>query len=403
MTEPLSHAATEPPNTSGTHHMGHKLRWLGIGTLIVALGVVALGLALRAKAYSELKAANADTASTVFTVPLTRAATNDTLVLPGNLQAINSAAIYAQTTGYLRHWSADIGDNVARGHILATIDAPDVSQQLAQARADEQTARANLHLAQTTAARWAALLAKDAVSKQEADEKAGDLAAKVALAHAAHANVLRLEAQRGFTRIRAPFAGVVTSRSTQVGALIVSGTAAATPLFTVSDVHRLRIFIHVPQASTTQIHNGMHATLALPEYPARSFDAVVTRGAGAVDPQSGAMLVELQADNSDRALKPGAYAQVTLPLVGATQILHMPSSALISRGAGNFAACVDAHSVAHLIPIKVGQDDGASLEVLSGLKGDERVIDTPPDAIADGDHVHVVAAPLAAAEHHAQK
>jgi len=380
-----------------------NMRRAAIIAVVLALLVVGVGLAFRAKAYSDLKADSAANATlTVLAVPVKRATASAALVLPGNLQALNTAAIYAQTSGYLKHWSVDIGDAVRRGQTLATIDTPDVTQQLEQAKADYQTAAANRQLAQTTAARWTSLLAKDAVSKQEADEKSGDLSAKIALANAARANVRRLEAQRSFGAIHAPFDGIVTSRTTQIGALIVAGSASSTPLFTVSDVRRIRIYIHVPQANSAQIHQGMHATLALPEYPARPFDAVVTRAADAVDPQSGSMLVELQADNSDRALKPGAYAQVNLPLAGALPVLHIPSSALISRSNGTYVATVDAHDKIRLMPIKVGQDDGSSLEVLAGLQGSERVVDTPPDAIADGDAVHVMMGGAGAAGHHAK-
>lgn len=373
---------------------------IGLIVAVLALIAVGTGLFFRAKAYSDIKADSGQNAVvTVVAVPVQAGKGTSALVLPGNLQALNAAAIYAQTSGYLRHWYVDIGDNVRRGQTLALIDTPDVTQQLAQARADYQTALANRSLAETTATRWSALLAKDAVSKQEADEKSGDLSAKRALANAALANVRRLEAQRGFALIRAPFDGVVTSRTTQIGALIVVGSAQSTPLFTVSDIRRIRIYIHVPQANSAQVHPGMHATLALPEYPARTFDATVTRAADAVDPQSGSMLVELQADNADRALKPGAYAQVTLPLVGAQPVLHIPSSALISRGNGTYAATVDKQDHVHMVPIKVGQDDGAMLEVLAGLHADDRVIDTPPDAIAEGDPVHVMAGKLGAGSH----
>lgn len=383
---------------------GFNMRRAGIMAVLIALVLVVLGLALRAKAYSDLKAdSSQNTTLTVLAVPVKRAATSAALVLPGNIQALNAAAIYAQTSGYLRHWFVDIGDNVRRDQILAAIDTPDVAQQLAQARADYQTAVANRQLAQTTAVRWSALLAKDAVSKQEADEKSGDLSAKTALSNAARANVRRLQAQLSFGLIHAPFDGVVTSRTTQIGALIVAGSASSTPLFTIADVRRVRIYIHVPQSNSAQIIKGMHATLALPEYPARLFDAVVTRTADAVEPQSGSMLVELQADNSDHALKPGAYAQVTLPLTGALPALYIPSSALISRGNGTYVATVVGQNKVKLLPIKVGQDDGRSIEVLSGLHGDEHVIDTPPDAIADGDTVRVMMGNTSAAGHNAKK
>ncbi len=207
----------------------------------------------------------------------------------------------------MRRWLVDIGDPVKDGETLAILDAPEVDQQLAQARADYRTALAEQNLAKTTSERWRTLLAKDAVSQQEADEKAGDFAAKTAVANAQAANVRRLSALQGFTRLTAPFAGVVTSRSAQIGALVTAGSASSQPpLFTVSDVRRMRTYVRVPQGFSAQVHPGVHATMTLPEYPGRTFNAEVTRTARAVDQQSGTVLVELQSDNADRALEPGA-------------------------------------------------------------------------------------------------
>jgi len=366
------------------------MKRVGIGAAIVALAIVAGGLAVRARADHDARSvAEANGTPTVAVVRPQRDGTGGNLVLPGNVQAFNSAAIYARTNGYVRRWLADIGDGVSAGQTLAIIDAPDVEQQLAQARADYQTALANRGLARSTAVRWSALLKQDAVSKQEADEKNGDLAAKNALANASLANVKRLEALQGFTRITAPFSGVVTSRSAQIGALIVAGTAASAPLFTVSDVHRMRIYVRVPQLYSAQIRQGMHATLTLPEYPGRRFDAVLTRTADAVDVQSGTVLVELQADNGDRALKPGAYAQVSFPLAAGTGSVHLPASALIFGEKGMSVAVVGSDDRVRIRPVTVGRDEGSTVEVLTGLSGGERVIDTPPDALANGDKVRV--------------
>ncbi|WP_332836112.1 efflux RND transporter periplasmic adaptor subunit [Flavisphingomonas formosensis] len=366
------------------------MKRLGIGAGIIALAIVGGGLTVRAWADRDAKSiAEANGTPAVSIVRPERDAKAGNLVLPGNVQAFNSAAIYARTNGYVHNWLADIGDSVTSGQTLAVIDAPDVEQQLAQARADYQTALANRRLAQSTATRWSALLKQDAVSTQESDEKNGDLAAKNALANASLANVKRLEALQGFTRITAPFSGVVTSRSTQIGALIVSGNAASTPLFTVSDVHRMRIYVRVPQVYSAQIHQGMHATLSLPEYPGRIFDAVLTRTADAVDVQSGTVLVELQADNGDRALKPGAYAQVAFPLTGSTGSVHLPSSALIFGEKGMSVAVVGPGDKVSIRPVTLGRDEGATVEILTGLAGGERVIDTPPDAIANGDTVRI--------------
>jgi RND family efflux transporter MFP subunit len=367
-----------------------QLKRFGIGAVLVALLIVAIGLTARAWADRDTKAvAEANATPVVAVVQPERDVQSDGLVLPGNVQAFNSAAIYARTNGYVRRWLADIGDTVEAGQTLAIIDAPEVEQQLAQARADYQTALANRALAQSTATRWSALLKQDAVSKQEADEKNGDLAAKTAVANAGLANLKQLRALQGFTRLTAPFRGTVTSRSAQIGALIVAGNAASAPLFTVSDVHRMRIYVRVPQAFSAQIHPGMHATLSLPEYPGRTFDAVLTRSADAVDVQSGTVLVELQADNGDGALKPGAYAQVSFPLTGIPGSVHIPASALIFGEKGMSVAIVGHDNKVVMQPVKIGRDEGSTVEILTGLSGNERVIDTPPDAIATGDSVRV--------------
>ena len=275
------------------------------------------------------------------------------------------------------------------------LDAPDLDQQLAQARADYQTTVAQQSLSGTTARRWATLLKADAVSQQEADEKAGDFKARTAVANASLANVRRLEALKSFTTLRAPFAGTVTSRAAQIGALVVSGTAGAQPLFTVSDVHRIRIYVRVPQASIGQLHPGSQATLTLPEYPGRTFPATLVRAAGAVDNASGAMLIELQSDNSDGALKPGAFAQVSFPISGAGGALRIPSSALIFAGNGTTVAVVDGNGRIAIRPVTIARDLGRQLEISAGISAADRVIDTPPDAIQTGDVVHAVPQPKA--------
>jgi RND family efflux transporter MFP subunit len=374
---------------SGDQPQPRNLKKVGIVAGVVALAVVALGIGTRVNADHNLQTvAHEDAVPTVTVVTPTSNAAGQGLTLPGNIQAYNSAAIYARTNGYIRSWQADIGDRVSAGQTLAIIDAPEVDQQLAQAQADYQTASANQSLARTTAVRWDALLARDAVSKQEADEKRGALAANTALTNAQSANVRRLRALKGFTRLEAPFAGVVTSRSAQVGALIVSGTAASQPLFTVSDIRRVRIFVRVPQGNSGQIHPGMEAKVSVPEFSGRTFTARLTRTAGAVDPSSGSVLVQLEADNSDGALKPGAYAQISFPLATSSGIT-LPASAVIVREAGTVVAVVDAQNRIHIRPVTISRDEGAVVQIGSGLTGRERIVDTPPDAIAEGDQVRV--------------
>lgn len=377
------------------------LKRVGLGAAVVALAIVVVGTAERISATNRLREIATDAAVPVVTV-VTPMAGGDAqpLTLPGNVQAWNSATIYARTTGYIREWLSDIGDRVHAGQTLAVLDAPEVDQQLAQAQADYQTALANQRLSGTTAKRWAALLAQDAVSHQEADEKAGDFAAKSAVANASLANVRRLRALQGFTRITAPFAGTVTSRSAQIGALVVAGNASAQPLFTISDTHRMRIYVRVPQGYSARLHPGLTASLSLPEYPARAFPAVLTRSAGAVDAQSGAVLIELQADNTDGTLKPGAFAQVSLNLApdGAGN-LGLPGSAVLQGSNGPSVAVVDRGGTVTVRKVQIVRDEGSRVLVQGGLNPTDRVIDNPPDSVHNGLRVQVAAAPPAQGKH----
>ncbi len=378
------------PDPVATEPQRGSLKKVGIVAAVIALALVAFGIFTRHRSDSQLATwTTAQSTPIVTVIRPTAEGASDALTLPGNVQAYNSAAIYARTTGYIRKWFVDIGDPVRAGQTLAILDAPEVDQQVAAAQADLQTARANRSLAASTATRWRDLLAKDAVSKQETDEKIGDLAAKSAIANAASANVRRLGALQGFTRLTAPFSGVVTSRSTQVGALVTAGTAASTPLFTIADVNRMRIYVRVPQAYSGQTRQGMHATLTVPEYPGRAFDVTLTRSADAVDPQSGTVLVELQAANTDRALKPGAYAQVKFPVGAGGSGVRLPSSALVIGAKGTQVAVVGSDGKAHLKTITIGRDDGDSVAISAGLSASDRVIDSPPDSLQTGDPVRI--------------
>ena len=370
-----------------------SLKRVGIGAAAIAVAVVAVGVGARWNNDRQLASWTADQATpTVTVLRPTPAKAEGALTLPASLQALNSAPIYARTSGYVRKWFVDIGDTVRRGQTLAVLDAPEVDQQLAAAEADLQTARANQSLAATTAQRWQTMLAKDAVSKQETDEKIGDLAAKTAVTNAAAANVRRLRFQQGFTRLIAPFDGVVTTRSADIGALVNAGNASAPPLFTVADVSRIRAYVKVPQVYSAQIHPGMHVALALPEYPGRTFDAELTRTADAVDPNSGTVLTELQAANGDRALKPGAYAQASFPLSTSGNAFTLPASALIIGEKGTQVAVVGPDGRAQLKTITIGRDQGNVVEISAGLSASDRVIDNPPDSLQSGDKVQIAAA-----------
>lgn len=390
----MSEQAEQPARGRGS------LGRIGIIALAVALLLVALGIFSRARSERALAGVTlAQSMPVVAVIHPAAAAGGDALILPGNVQAYNSAPIFARTNGYVRRWFVDIGDPVRAGQTLAILDAPEVDQQAAAARADLETARANRALAASTAARWRDLLAKDAVSKQETDEKTGDLAAKTAIANAAAANLRRLGALQGFTRIVAPFAGIVTSRSTQIGALVTSGTAASAPLFTVSDVSRIRVYVRVPQTDSARIRPGMHASVSVPEYPGRDFDVTLMRSAGAVDPQSGTVLVELQTANPDRALKPGAYAQVKFP-TGSAHGVRLPASALMIGARGTQVATIGAGDRAVLKTVTIGRDDGDSVQISAGLTTADRVIDNPPDSLQNGDAVRIApAAPRGGSPH----
>ena len=318
-----------------------------------------------------------------------------TLVLPGTLDAFFNAPIYARVPGYLRAWYHDIGATVTTGELLATIDTPDLDQQLVQARADLATADANMALAKITAKRWASLLKQDAVSAQENDQKSGDLAAKTAEVNAAKANVGRLMALKAFARIVAPFDGVITARKTDIGYLINAGAGATTgsELFDVAEVDKLRLYVSVPQVYAARIRPGVKATLTVPEYPARTFPAQLVTTANAVSDKTGTVLVELLVNNADRVLTAGDYAQVTFDMPGdfvsGGTTVRLPSSVLIFRDKGPEVAVLGPNDRVVLKPVTVGQDLGTSIEISAGLSPTDKVINNPPDSITSGELVRV--------------
>jgi RND family efflux transporter MFP subunit len=366
---------------------------------VIALFVVVTGLVSRAHQAHETKSFSRTQAIPVVSlVTPTVASGAQTLVLPGRLDAWFNAPIYARVPGYLKAWYHDIGARVTRGERLATIDTPDLDQQLVQARADLATAEANMRLAQITARRWSGLLKEDAVSAQETDEKVGDLAAKTAQVNAAEANVGRLMALKGFARIVAPFNGVITARKTDVGFLINAG-AAATPsseLFDVAEVDKLRLYVSVPQVDSARIRPGVVASLTVPQYPGKVFPATLMTTANAVSDASGTELVELLVDNSQGLLTAGDYAQVTFDLpgqeAGGGQTVRLPSSVLIFRNRGPEVALVGADDRVTLEPVTVTRDLGTTLEIGAGVSPVDRVIDSPPDSIAGGELVRIAPA-----------
>lgn len=356
--------------------------------------VAAAGIIQRQSATEELMAVAGQSAiSTVSVVNPSAADATASLVLPGNLEPLNSAAIYAQTNGYIQQWLVDIGDKVTKGQLLAVLDAPELDHQLAQAKADYSTALAEQNNAQSMAERATKLLTLNsgAISREMVDQRVRDAEARTAFSAAALANVRRLEALKGFTRLTAPFAGVVTSRSAQLGELVVAGVASSSPLFTIADTTQMRVFVRVPQHHAPQMVAGQKAALLLPEYDNRAFEALVSRSASAVDPVSGSVLVELQTDNKDGALLPGAYALVSFTLSSNSSRVHIPGSAILYRDQSPAVATVDATNTVTLKTVTIGRDHGSQVEIVSGLSVGDTVISTPPDAIRTGDQVRVAA------------
>lgn len=396
MSQPQSQSQTldSAPPTPSIEILQHKpIRWLkpaGIAGLGLAAAVVAIGLVSRGTASQSLKHwTQAEAIPSVSVVRPQGGLGAQTLELPGQVQAFYAAPIHARVNGYLKAWYDDIGAKVKAGQVLAVIDTPDLDQQLIQAKADLATAEANQDLARTTAARWNNLLAQDAVSRQDTEEKNGDLAAKTALVNAAKANVQRLEALESFKNIVAPFDGVVTARTTDVGDLITVGNVNDPGLFTVSDVHRLRIYVSVPQAYAAEIHAGDKVNLQVPEYPGRNFQATVVSTSGAIGSQSGALLTEAQIDNTDGALKPGDYAQVTFTLPSPAGTLRLPASTLLFLHDGMNVGVVGPNNRVELRHIHVAKDYGAYVEVDSGLSPNDEVIANPPDSLVNGEQVEV--------------
>jgi len=324
-------------------------------------------------------------------VALRQGAVVSEIVLPGTVRAFIDAPIYARVNGYLKRWYVDIGAPVHAGQVLAEIETPELDQQLLQAEADLATARANQALAAVTAGRWQRMRATDAVSQQEADEKSGDYAAKQAIVAAAEANVARLKATTQFKSIVAPFAGIVTARKTDIGALINAGAANGQELFRVADSRRVRVYVEVPQSYAAVVKKGAGAELKVPERPEQAFPARVTDSSQSISESSRTMLVELEADNAKSLLLPGSYVDVHFEPVERASVLRLPVSALIFRKDGLRVAIVGAGDKVLFRTIQLGRDFGTAVEVVAGLDTHDRVVDNPPDSLSDGDLVHVAA------------
>jgi RND family efflux transporter MFP subunit len=370
-----------------------KVRRYSLILLVVALSLAVWGEISRVLARSALVKETADAAQpTVLTIRPNRTPLGEELVLPGTVQAYIEAPIYARTNGYLKGWRTDIGSEVTKGQLLGEIDAPEVDQQLSQAQADLATARANEALSNSTNTRWKGLLATESVSKQDADEKAGDAAAKKAAADSAAANVSRLRELESFKRVVAPFSGVITARNTDIGALINAGQSAGTELFRIADTRKLRIYVQVPETYAAVTRPGMEADLRFAEQPQKSYAAKTVRTSNALSPTLRTLQVELELDNANREVFPGAYAEVHFKLPANAESLRLPANTVLFRSAGLQVATIDKQKRVKLKTIVQGRDFGNTIEVLSGLDADDVVILNPPDSLTDGVLVRIASA-----------
>jgi RND family efflux transporter MFP subunit len=370
-----------------------RLLLVGIIVAVAAGSIAVNGLISRYRANQDLvKWSNAQAIPTVALAQLVHGDAAQMLILPGDIQPLNKAAIYARVNGYLKSWQQDIGAHVTAGQVLASIEAPDLDQQLAQARATLASAKANYDIAVLTANRDDILAKKQALSQELADQTAADAAAKKAIMDADEANVRQLEAMESFKQIVAPFDGIVTARNTDIGALINAGSTAGQQLFEVSDLHLVRIYVQVPQAFSADLRPGLKATFEMPQYPGQKFDATLVTTANAINPTSRSMLVELHADNSDGKLFGGTYCRVDFQIPGDPNMVRIPATALMPINRGAQVAVLDDGNKVVLKAVQLGRDFGDSVEVTAGLAPQDRVIDSPPETLQNGDTVQLATA-----------
>ncbi|HEY6970860.1 MAG TPA: efflux RND transporter periplasmic adaptor subunit [Candidatus Angelobacter sp.] len=367
---------------------------LRVVVVLLLLLVVAGGLAL-GRRISERRALAAETEklalTTVGVVKPSAEPASDELVLPAQLQAFVDAPIYSRTNGYLLRWYKDIGAHVKKGDLLAEIDTPEVDQELSQAKAAREQIAAQLELAKSTAERWANLRKSDSVSQQEADQQINAYKQSQANLAAADANVRRLQQMESFKHIYAPFSGVITQRSTDVGALITAGSVGQRGLFNVAQVDPLRVYVNLPQTYAPAVRQGIAANVELEEYPGQKFTGKVVRTADAIDPSTRTLLTEVDVDNHDGRLLPGAYAQVHFAVPVQTLRMAIPVNALLFRPEGPRVAVVGPDQKIHMKAVILGRDFGTSLEVLGGLDANDNIVVNPPDSLEDGQQVRIKA------------
>lgn len=390
---PRAHEApAEPPVVLNPN------RKLGPGPIIGALvAALALGafivVGIRSRVHAEETLVKNTQQASILTVAVTTpkiGASALEITLPANTQAYIDTPIYARTNGYLRHWYADIGARVHQGEVLADIETPELDQQVQQAQSDLATAQANLEIAQITAERWKKLLAKNAVSKQEADVATSDFIARQSTLSSAQANLRRLQQLQGFEKVYAPFDGVITARNVDIGSLIQAGDSSSprAELFHMASTDRLRLYVPVPEVYAYTVHNGDTIAVTSDAAPNEKFTGTIVRNSDAIDTSSRTLNVEVDVNNQDHKLLPGQYAFVHLPVPPSNASLTLPSDTLLFRAEGLRVGVVRNGQV-QLVPVQIGHDYGATVEITAGVTPQDQVIVNPSDSLAQGQHVQV--------------
>lgn len=405
LSEPSESAPAVDPAQNGDYHATEPAMppvrpirpwYVAIVGLVIVAGAtfaVVHGISARARTGTALKTwTNAQAVPVVALVQPQPDTQARQITLPGTIQAFFSAPIYPRVTGYVKSWSADIGAHVTKGQELAEIDTPDLDQQLMQAQANLASAVTAEQLAAVTASRWAQLLKDQFVSQQDENNKVSDALSKHSAVMAAQASVGQLEAFQRYKHIVAPFDGIVTARRIDIGDLVSAGSSGA-PLFQISDVHKVRIYVQVPQAFATELRPGLKATLAMPQYPDQHFPATLVTTANAFSEASRTVQVELQADNPDDKLWPGTFTEVSFQLPPPHDVLRIPETALVLDARGIRVALLGPGNRVMFRKIELGRDLGNEAEVLGGLSPANQVIDSPPEWLSEGDLVKVADQP----------
>ena len=387
--QPIDKASSEHSSRS-QKGIGKAGRIAGVALMLLLVTAAAIGFAIR---LGERRALGKETESlavpNVIVIQPKVAPPQEEIVLPSSLEAFTESPIYARTNGYLAHWYKDIGSKVQKGTLLADIETPEIDQELMQARAARDQAEAQLRLAKTSADRWETLRKMDAVAQQETDERSSGYTQGQAALASATANVRRLEQLESFKHVYAPFAGTITKRNTDIGALINAGNSGMNQeLFVVALVNPIRVYVDVPEIYAPSVRRGVNASIELPSLPGQRFTGSVARTADAIDPGTRTLRTEIDVPNSDGKLLPGSYAQVHFGVHVNTTRLSVPVNALLFRSEGPRAAIVGSDGKVHLKPVVIGRDYGTDVEILGGLETSESIVLNPSDSLEEGQPVH---------------